>query len=322
MLHLASPFWLALLIIPGIVVFLMQRQNKPTQQLALTHPMIDALANNSIAKPSKNIPWWWLLGMILLPLALAKPQWVDTESEDTRYGRDIMLALDVSGSTRAQDFIIDGEVIDRLDMIKHVANNFIDQRKGDRIGVIIFGDDAYTLIPMTPDHATVKKLIADLENNIAGEKTALGDALALAAKRLKDSEQQERIVILLTDGANTSGNTHPLIALEAAKQHQLRIHTIGIGSHRRVAFPKGTLETPELVQMPLDEALLQQVAHETGGLYFMGESSEALNQISDDINQIEQSKHRPHGGATTELYWLPLLLSMCLLFIASLRLSR
>jgi len=322
MLHLHAPYWLAALLLPALVLWLLHRQPpKPQiQENALIHPFADLFSElNQAITQTKKIPWCWLTGLTLITLALSQPQWIDTSSEDKRYGRDIILALDVSGSTRAQDFLIDGQVIDRLDMIKHVANNFIDHRQGDRIGIIIFGDDAYTLIPLSPDLLTVKKLIANLDNNIAGEKTALGDAIALASKRLKDNAQRQRVAIILTDGSNTAGKIHPLTALKTAQEHNIRIHTIGIGSHRRVAFPKALLEQPELVQMPLDEKLLRQLASETGGLYFLGESSDALQKISQDINAIEQMPRSTPLGATQELYWLPLFTGMLLLLAPMLR---
>ncbi len=322
MLHLNAPYWLIALLLPALLLWSLRRQTNrpPPQHTSLTHPLADLFDELKLNQPqATKTPWYWLTGIAFITLALSQPQWVDTSSEDTRYGRDIMLVLDVSGSTRAQDFLIEGQVVDRLDMIKHTANNFIAQRQGDRIGVIIFGDDAYTLIPMSPDLSTVKKLVAGLDNNIAGEKTALGDAIALASKRLRDNDQRQRVMIIMTDGSNTTGSIHPLTALDAAKTHNIRIHTIGIGSHRRVAFPKAILEQPELVQMPLDETLLQRLASETGGLYFLGQNNETLKRISHDINTLEQRPHAHPLGATKELYWLPLFIGMLFIFFAVLR---
>ena len=323
MMHFANPLGFVALLLPLLLLLLMQRKSKQgmPEGTALIHPLADLLAEHTTqpARKQNNTAWLWLIGITLLTLTLTRPQWVDTNSEDLLHGRDIMLALDVSGSTRAQDFMINGEIVDRLEVIKKTATELIDMRQGDRIGVIIFADDAYTLIPLTPDHNTAKKLIADLENNIAGEKTAIGDAIALATQRMLNNQQRQRVLILMTDGANTAGNIHPIVSLQNAKQHQVRIHTVGIGSHQRVAFPRAVKELPELVQMPLDEALLQHIANETNGLYFLGSDNQALTQISKELNSIEQSGREASLGATSEFYWLPLLGGMLCLMIAGVR---
>ena len=325
MMHFAMPLGFLALLLPLLLFFVMQKKPPQRKQngAALIHPLADLLQTHQASSSKKNKSvWLWLVGITLLSLTLSRPQWIDTHSEDLLHGRDIMFALDVSGSTRALDFVIDGEVVDRLEMIKKVAIDLINLRQGDRIGVIIFADDAYTLIPLTPDHQTVKTLLADLENNIAGEKTALGDAIALATQRLKENQQRQRVLVLMTDGANTSGKIHPIVALQNAKQHNIRIHTIGIGSHNRVAFPKAVKEQPVLVKMPLDEALLQHIADETKGLYYLGTNSEALEKISLNLNHIEQTGRDTPLGASTELYWIPLFIGMLLLIIAGHRMHN
>lgn len=329
MLYLAAPWWLSALLLPlllGVYCYRQAHRQQGDSGTALIHPLANLLGELAQTTPSRlRFPWLWLSGLILLSLALSRPQWLETHGEDTRLGRDIMLALDVSGSTRAQDFIIDGNVADRLDVIKATARQLIEQRRGDRIGVVVFGDDAYTLIPLTADFVTVLKLINDLENNIAGEKTALGDAMVLASKRLKEAsasqqDRRQRVLVLVTDGANTAGDTTPQNALNIAKAQGIRIHTVGVGSHRRVAFPRAVLQQPELVEMPFDEALLQRIAAETGGRYFVGGDSETLLHISQEIDQLEQTEHGIPLGATQELYWLPLGAGLFLLLFAAHRL--
>ncbi|TPW09711.1 MAG: hypothetical protein FD130_2432, partial [Halothiobacillaceae bacterium] len=155
----------------------------------------------------------------------------------------------------------------------------------------------------------------ELQSNFVGEKTALGDAIALAVKRLVQSTPRERVLLLFTDGANTAGRLSPAAALQLAQTQQVRIYTIGVGSHRRVAFPQAILEQPELTTLPFDEALLQQLATATGGRYFAAEESSALVNISAEIDRLERTTRSTAVGATRELYWLLLLLGLTLLYL-------
>lgn len=320
MLHFGAPLWLL-----GILLLLMayiiqrKRQRTPSSPTlsALRHPKYAILNDIAIQqqKRASSTPWLWLASCTLLLIALAAPYWHDPNSDQRANGRNIVLALDVSDSMRAEDFIIDDKVVNRLTMLKHIVDQFIQQQTGDRFSLIIFGDDAFTLSPLTRDQNLLRKLLSELQPNIAGIKTALGDALFLSISRLAAVNNQG-IVILLTDGANTSGTLHPKQALQLSKQSGIPVYTIGIGSHRRVAFPKAELEKPILTHMLLDETLLQTIANETGGRYFRAETTELLSHITQEISAIETiTKEKKQAISGTDGYWIPALLALILLLL-------
>ncbi len=326
MLDFAAPFWFLALPLPAVVWFAATKYAGKThlrpERPALVHPYAGLLTrlSRSNATSKRQKPWLWLLGCTALVVAMARPQWSDAESVNGAFSRDIMLAVDVSGSMRAQDFIIDGVVVSRLDMVKNVVTAFIQQRHGDRLGIIVFADDTYTLAPITSDLSIIQSLLEELQHGIAGEKTALGSAIALAVKRLEAQQDKQRVLIVLTDGTNTSGTIHPNTAIAMAKEKGVRIHTIGIGSQRRVAFPKASLEQPELVQMPLDENQLRRIASETGGQYFLASDSNAMQRITAEIDRLETREVKDaSGGPTSEWYWIPLTIGLTLLFLSQQR---
>ena len=320
MIAFDAPIWLfgiLALLVAYVVRHRHQRRSNTTRQSvsAIRHPKYTLL--NSIAtKHAQRIiatPWPWLVCCSLLFVALSGPQWHNAGPGDQSNSRNIVLTLDVSGSMRAEDFVVNKQVVNRLSMLKHIVHQFIEKQTGDRFSLIIFGDDAFTLTPLTSDQHLLLKLLSELQPNIAGEKTALGDAIALSTSRLAAVDNQG-LIILLTDGANTSGTLHPSQALKFAKQAQIPIYPIGIGSHRRVAFPKAELEKPELTQMPLDEALLQTIANETGGRYFQADTTELLTSITEEISTIEAVAEETAISSTdTAWYWLPTLLALMLL---------
>ena len=246
MFEFASFAWLLALPLPFLVWRWLQRR-APRKQAALFHPHAQLLAQLAAELPTRarRWPWLWLAGCMLLILALARPQWVTLHPDDYP-GRDLMFAIDVSGSMRAEDFVVADHRVNRLDMVKAVVDRLLAHRPGDRAGLIVFGDDAFTLSPVTHDLVLVRSLLHDIKNGIAGEKTALGDAVALAVKRLRDRPPQSRILFLFTDGANTAGQFSPADALALAKQYKVRIYTVGIGRTGKVAYP-GLLELPVIL---------------------------------------------------------------------------
>ncbi|VAW87021.1 BatA (Bacteroides aerotolerance operon) [hydrothermal vent metagenome] len=322
MIRFDTPLWLIgiLLLLLGYMVSLKQQRRRSSPALsALRHPKY-AILNNIATQQQKRssaTPWFWLIGCMLIFIALAGPHWHNPSPGQHANSRNIVFALDVSDSMRAEDFMIDNKVVNRLAMLKHIVDQFIQQQNGDRFSLIIFGDDAFTLAPLTSDPQLLRKLLSELKPDIAGIKTALGDAIALSVARLSRVDSQG-LIIILTDGANTSGTLHPLQALHQAKQKNIPIYTVGIGSHRRVAFPKAELENPVLTHMPLDEALLQTIANETGGRYFRAETTELLANITQEISAIEaitEDQARPTTGTDTDGYWIPALLALMLLLL-------
>jgi Ca-activated chloride channel homolog len=320
MFAFAAFAWLLALPLP-LLIWRWWRRRPSRELAALFHPHAALLAQLAAELPARarHLPWLWLAGCMLLILSLARPQWITIHPDDYP-GRDLMFAIDVSGSMRAEDFIIDGQRTSRLALVKDTVDKLLAQRKGDRAGLIVFGDDAYTLTPVTSDLTLLRSVLHDIHNGIAGEKTALGDAMALAVKRLRDRPPQSRVLFLFTDGANTAGRFSPADALELAKQYKVRIYTVGIGRSGIVAYPGG--ESGQIIssELPLDETLLRQIATETGGRYYRVQRNEDLGPILADIEKLETVDiHLDKIGEHADWYWLPLVSGLALLFLAQRR---
>ncbi len=284
--------WLwALLLLPlPLLVYFMLPQQKTPQQAALRVPNIEdfVAVSSSIQKTGSRVSYKLLmiLGWIALVLATARPLWVGDQIELPVSGRDLMLAVDLSGSMQVEDFNINGQAVDRLTALKYVARDFIQNRKGDRLGLILFGRNAYLQTPLTFDLKTVNTLLMEAAIGLAGKETAIGDAIGLAIKRLKDKKAGSRVLILLTDGANTAGELTPLKAAELAAKHGLKIYTIGIGADEMVreSFFGRQRINPSL---DLDEKTLTAIAEKTGGKYFRARNTEDLQEIYQLLDKLE-----------------------------------
>lgn len=227
---------------------------------------------------------------VLLVVGLARPQAGTVFTDVQASGRDIILALDISGSMRGLDFELDGKTASRLQALKHVVKQFIDSRPNDRLGLIVFGSEVYTQCPLTLDHRSLKNFVDNLEIGMAGEGTAIGDALALSLKRAKEIEADSKVIVLVTDGANNSGKMRPLEAAELAKRLSIKVHTIGIGRGGLVPMPAKDFFGRDVVaqqQMEYDEATLEQIASETGGQYYNALSTKSLEKVYQDIDRLE-----------------------------------
>ena len=315
MLSLAQPLWLILLPLPLMFWhWARRRQTKTDTTPTLLHPHA-ALLNElqQQLSPKSDLPWFWLIGCLLIISALSQPQWQSKETQ----ARNFMLAIDVSGSMRAMDFTHNGQVISRLDMLKQVVTDFIEQRQNDRIGLIVFADDAYTLSPLTTDSRLLKQFLIQIKNGMAGEKTALGQAIALGVKRLQHQAVGSRALILLTDGTQSAGDITPEQALHIAQDYQVRIYTIGIGTHGKVFFPRGPMEKPDYKEVPLDEASLHWLAEQSGGRYYRATATNELAQIIHDVEQVETATiNNQQQSAAQEWYWLPLLVGLVLVSLS------
>jgi Ca-activated chloride channel family protein len=227
------------------------------------------------------------LAWVLLVLAAARPQWLGEPVSLPLSGRDLMLAVDVSGSMEQEDYRLGGRSANRLDVVKAVAGRFIERRQGDRLGLILFGSRAYLQTPLTYDRDTVRTLLQDSVIGLAGRETAIGDAIALAVKRLQRQPEDNRVLILLTDGANTAGNIAPRDAARLAAQAKVRIYTIGIGGGPAgVSTPFGMLMQRG---SDLDPATLKAIARETGGRYFQATDTAQLEEVYDELDRLEPS---------------------------------
>jgi len=253
------------------------------------------------------------LAWLLLVLAAARPQISGDALEAPVTGRNLMLAVDLSGSMEARDFTLGGRTVNRLSATKAVAGEFIDRREGDRLGLILFGERAYLQAPLTFDRETVKTLLFESAIGLAGEKTAIGDAITLAVKRIHDENEggvpeDEQVLVLLTDGANTAGAITPLKAAELAGQVGLKIYTIGIGAE--------TMEIPSLLgnrmrqvnpSLDLDEDTLTRIAETTGGRYFRATDTASLQEIYRILDELEPAASDEGGmRPVIDVFYWPL----------------
>ncbi|MBL4708561.1 MAG: VWA domain-containing protein [Flavobacteriales bacterium] len=229
-----------------------------------------------------------MLGLSLLFIALARPQsslsWQDVTTE----GIDIIIAMDISGSMLAEDL-----KPNRLEASKNVAMDFISNRRNDRIGLVTFSGESFTQSPLTTDHSVLKNLFKDVKNGMIEDGTAIGLGLANSVNRLKDSDAKSKVVILLTDGFNTSGSIPPLTAAEIAREFGIRTYTIGLGTNGMAPYPFKTrfgTTSYQNVEVKIDEKTMKEIAKMTGGKYYRATNNRSLKKIYEEIDQLEKSK--------------------------------
>jgi Ca-activated chloride channel family protein len=264
----------------------------------------------------------WLLWLLLL-LATARPVWIGEPIELPNSGRDLMLAVDISGSMRIEDMQLGKVPARRIDAVKQVGANFIERRSGDRLGLILFGSNAYVQSPLSFDTATVKRFLLEGQIGFAGQETAIGDAIGLAVKRLKERPAESRVLILLTDGQDTASSVQPLDAARLAGELGIRIYTIGIGADEMTLpglFGSSFGSRQVNPSAELDEVGLQEIARLTGGQYFRARNPQELANIYrllDQLEPVEQATttYRPRQA----LGYLPLLLALFISFGLALR---
>jgi len=327
MLNLLWPWALALAPLPFI--YRWWRSPAETHVRALRAPMLASAAEGQIASGTGS---QWLSRLILLLLslcwlatvaALSRPLWIGEPVALPTNGRDILLAVDISGSMERDDMQLNGRQVNRLVAVKSVVGDFVIERQGDRLGLILFGEKAYLQTPLTFDRLTMQSLLEEAQIGFAGTNgTAIGDAIGLAVKRLQDRPEHHRVVILLTDGANNAGELEPLKAADLAQRANVKIYTIGIGAEvqetwglfgKRVTNPSADL----------DEATLTSIAQMTGGQFFRARDPEELKAIYAELNRLEPLEQdaetiRP---VATLFHW-PLGIALALsLLIAVLRLN-
>jgi len=257
---------------------------------------------------------------VLLVLAASRPQWVGEVETLPVTGRDLLLAVDISGSMDTQDMILNGSAVNRLAVVKQVAGEFIERRRGDRVGLVLFGSRAYLQTPLTFDTQTAAILLEESEIGLAGRETAIGDAIGLSVKRLREDAATERVLILLTDGANTSGEVQPMQATEFAAREGLTIYTVGVGADEMMVqdFFGTRLVNPSA---DLDEDTLRAIAERTGGEYFRARDAAALEEIYlklDELEPVESDEEtvRP----VDELFFYPLSAAFLILVLTAMML--
>lgn len=285
-LSLAWPYLLLALPLPLLVHFLVPPYSGRGRR-ALLVPDTLPFKNLQQSRTTGGFSWILLLALlvwILAVLASARPQWLGEPVSSQVSGRDLMLSIDISGSMRETDMIAGTRQLSRMDVVRKVGSDFIARRAGDRVGLIMFGSQAYVQTPLTFDHETVQHFLGEAQIGLAGRSTAIGDAIGLGVKRLRDRPEQTRVLILLTDGANSAGVVQPLEAAQVAAANQIRIHTIGVGSE-----PRGSVRGSgfRAQRSELDEETLQEIASVTGGQYFRARNVRELEQIYSTIDTIE-----------------------------------
>jgi Ca-activated chloride channel family protein len=323
MFHFAWPWIFLLLPLPLFIYIFIAPVAK--EKSAIIVPFYQQLAffeHSSFIKKSN----YFLTNLLLLALiwlllicSVARPQWAGTPIAAPSSGRDLLVAVDISDSMDQQDMVIEGNPATRLETVKYVLQDFIKRREGDRIGLILFGSNAYLQAPLTFDTKTVRQFLIEAQLGFAGPDTAIGEAIGLSVKRLQElNSSQNRVIILLTDGANTAGEIAPLEAAELAKQTDVKIYTIGIGADEMLI--RGFFGTRKInPSAQLDEKTLVDIAQKTNGKYFRARETTALEEIYAELDLLEPITQvdqwlRP----TYALFYWPLAMALFLSLVLAL----
>ena len=280
--------WLEFLLLPLLALYLWRelRGKQPSLTVSDTDQWDDKTGRLLVA--ARHIPFVLrMVALAALIIAIARPRSSENFEKIDTEGIDIVLAMDVSTSMLARDF-----KPDRIGAAKDIAMEFIASRPADRMGIVVFAGESYTQAPLTTDRATLINLMKEVETGLIDDGTAIGNGLATAVARLKDSDAKSKVVILLTDGMNNSGEVAPLMAAEIAKTYDVRVYTIGVGAMGEAPYPFMTPWGVQVqnVKVEIDEDLLKQIASETGGKYFRATNNTKLMEIYSEINVMEKTR--------------------------------
>ncbi|UXI68999.1 vWA domain-containing protein [Tahibacter amnicola] len=307
MFEWAWPWLFLLLPLPWLALRWRRPRTQVSAALRLPYAgVLDLGAEESGKTPNTLGAWWTWLVWAALVVAVARPQWIGEALDVPRSGREMLLALDVSGSMNTPDMTLGNRQATRFSVMQAIVGDFIERRTGDRVGMVLFGSRAYLLTPLTFDLKTVRTQLEEATVGLAGRETAIGDALGLAVKRLHDRPEAQRVVVLLTDGVNTAGELDPRRAAELAKAEKVRVYTIALGAEQmRVDdFFGSRVVNPSA---DLDVALMTEIAEKTGGRFYRARDTKELAGIYREIDALEPAadqseKFRP----VDELFHLPL----------------
>lgn len=321
-MHFASPYylWLLALIVPMIAYYVWRvRQGGAAIQISTVEGVLRA--PKSMRYYLRHLPFVLrTAAYALLVVALARPQNIEQNVRTSTEGIDIMLSIDVSGSMLARDF-----KPDRITAAKEVAASFISDRVGDRLGLVVFAGEAFTQSPLTTDQSTLQTLLARIRSGLIEDGTAIGNGLATAINRLRESEAKSKVIILLTDGVNNRGEIAPMTAAEIARAQGIRVYTIGVGSRGTAPYPAVDMfgnMTFINQKVEIDEKTLTEIARLTGGRYFRATDKEKLQAIYDEINQLEKSRVEVTERITYHELFLGWVLAALALLTAELLLSN
>ncbi|NQZ48731.1 MAG: VWA domain-containing protein [Moritella sp.] len=308
------PWLLVLLPLPLLIRFFSSAGQAQTALVLPNLPYIET-ATGTASKKERAI-WPLTLMWLCLVVATARPMWIGEPQSIPQQGREMMLAVDLSRSMQAEDMQINNRMVDRLSLVKTVVADFIQQRKGDRVGLIFFADNAYLQAPLTFDLKTVSGYMQQAVLGLVGEQTAIGEGIGLALKRFDAADNPQKVLILLTDGQNSAGEVTPLDAAKFAQEQGVKIYTIGVGAD---AYYKRTLFGNQKVDpsSDLDEATLKTIAAQTGGQYFRARDASSLAAIYAELDKLEpveqaQQQFRPQ----TDLFHWPLTIALLLSIFA------
>jgi Ca-activated chloride channel family protein len=286
-------FLLALLALPA-VAWWRSKRDKPAAFLYSSVELARGVATMSRSAASKVLSILRWLALTLFIVALARPQFVESETSIKASGVDIVVAIDLSGSMESEDFKLNGKQVNRLIIAKDTLKKFIDRRPGDRIGLVAFAGKAYIAAPLTLDHDFLQLNVDRLQLHQIEEGTAIGSGLAAAVNRLRDLKSKSKIVILMTDGQNNVPKVPPLTAADVAQSLKVKVYTIGVGTRGTAPFPQmdpffGQKRYVQ-VEVDIDETTLKEIASKTGGKYYRADSTDTLRQIYDDIDKLEKTE--------------------------------
>lgn len=315
-IEFSSPYWLLLLAI--IPLMLLYKYYSKRQEIEpMTFSTLESISGlySWKEKAIKYLPILRYLALAALMLAMARPQQTLKEEVVKAEGIDIILAMDLSSSMLAKDFNPD-----RLTVSKEVAAKFVDKRVYDRIGLVVFAGDSFTQTPLTTDHNILKDFLANIECGMLDDGTAIGMGLATATNRLKGSKSKSKVIILLTDGVNNAGYIKPLTAAEIAKEYDMKIYTIGVGTTGAALTPVNRRNDGKFVfgmsKVNIDEKLLSEISKMTGGRYFRATDEAMLNSIYDEIDQLEKTEMEVNVFKRyKDIFRIPLMLAFGLLLL-------
>lgn len=305
-----------LFIVPFLIVWYIWRILKRTPKLMLSTTAALAPHSTSWRGYARHVLFGFrMLAIVLAIVALARPVIPNFESAIETEGIDIVLAVDISSSMLARDF-----KPNRLEAAKSVANSFIESRPNDRIGLVVFGGEAFTQCPITIDHDILTQFMSALSSGLLKDGTAIGSGLGVAVNRLRESNVSSKVIILLTDGVNNAGAADPLTAAELAKKFNIRVYTIGVGKEGKAYSPVGIYPDGsfayDYVEVRIDEDLLRQIAQQTGGAYFRATDNASLQAVYNEIDAMEKSRVRVSTlPRPIDRYWWPTVMALGLLAI-------
>lgn len=319
--------WMSLLLAIPLITWLRnqrrlyQNRDQRERQVTLLHPSLENLEaafEGHKPAPAMSSRLYTLLLAALwigLTLTMMRPQWLEPHTEERQEGYDLMLAVDASHSMEALDFTVGGRQVTRMQVVKGVMGKFISGRQNDRIGLVIFGSQAFVLSPLTLDRLAVRQLLDDVVPRMAGDGTAMGDAMGLGVKKLRERPVGSRVLVLIADGENTAGTIPPMQAALLAAREGIRIYAIGVGSDKEEVpiLEDGRIKIR--TDLGFDEEIMRRIAEVTGGAYFRATDTNALEEIYHRIDELEKSQVEtrtvmiPHP-----LYRWPLGLALLALF--------